>query len=85
MTIDGLKLRDDCGMPCPICDKAAEFERAFGAGGIILCEHFVCRPCRARIERHCRVDRTISVIKVQPLESCSGQRSPTELDVKLEG
>ena len=68
---DGLKVRDDWGMLCPICHGAAEFERAFGTGGIILDEHFVCRPCRARIERHCRADRTISVIKVQPLESCS--------------
>jgi|DEB0MinimDraft_3_1074331.scaffolds.fasta_scaffold57827_3 hypothetical protein len=69
--IDGLKVRDDWGMLCPICDEAAEFERAFGTGGIILDERFVCRRCRARIERHCRVDGTVSVIKIQPLESCS--------------
>ena len=82
--IDGLKVRDDSGMLCPICDEAAEFQRAFGTGGIILCEHFVCRRCRARIERHCRVDRTISVIKVQPLESCSctvNEPAQTDIDI----
>ena len=78
---NGLKVREDLGMLCPVCDEAAEFERASGFGGVTLDEHFVCRQCRARIERHYRVDRTISCIKVQRLESCSWVNEPAQAGI----
>ena len=58
------KTKQKLDLICPLCDKEAEFERAYGFGGINTRELFRCEWCQAKIERHCREDGTISRIEV---------------------